>query len=86
MLPPPFLAAFDAEKIAFVPYNDIQEIFYQNDFNWNVTPSDYETKEFKLVHEKVKESVRLLGISVSNLNNASKENEKGMDVQLKFEF
>ncbi len=39
-----------------------------------------------LFQEKVKESVRLLGISVSNLNNASKGNEKVMDVQLKFEF
>lgn len=39
-----------------------------------------------LFQEKIKESVRLLGISVSNLNNASKGNEKVMDVQLKFEF
>ena len=39
-----------------------------------------------LFQEKVKESVRLLGISVSNLDNVSKENEKVMDVQLKFEF
>ncbi|SFF45571.1 hypothetical protein [Thermoflexibacter ruber] len=53
-LPPTFLGAFDAEKIAFIPYNDIQEIFYLNDFNWNVTPSNYDTKEFKLIHEKVK--------------------------------
>ncbi|MDD3861160.1 MAG: hypothetical protein PHW83_13280 [Bacteroidales bacterium] len=53
-LPPPMLGAFDAEKIAFVPYNEIHDIFYQNDFNWNVTPSDYESKEFKIVHEKVK--------------------------------
>jgi hypothetical protein len=53
-LPPAYLGAFDSEKIAFIPYNDIQEIFYQNDFNWNVTPSNYETKEFKQVHDKVK--------------------------------
>ncbi len=53
-LPPPMLGAFDGEKIAFIPYNEIHDIFYQNDFNWNVTPSDYETKEFKIVHEKVK--------------------------------
>lgn len=53
-LPPPMLGAFDGEKIAFIPYNDIHDIFYQNDFNWNVTPSDYETKEFRTVHEKVK--------------------------------
>jgi len=48
-LPPTMLGAFDAEKIAFIPYNDIHDIFYQNDFNWNVTPSNYETKEFKIV-------------------------------------
>ena len=53
-LPPPMLGAIDGEKIAFIPYNDIHDIFYQNDFNWNVTPSDYETKEFKFVNEKVR--------------------------------
>lgn len=56
-LPPPFLAAFDAEKIAFVPYNEIQEVFYINDFNWNVTPSNYDTKEFKLLLDKVKKQI-----------------------------
>ncbi len=56
-LPPAFLGSYDAEKIAFIPYNDIQEIFYQNDFNWNITPSNHETKEFKLVYEKVKTTI-----------------------------
>jgi predicted RNA methylase len=53
-LPPAMLGAFDGEKIAFIPYNDIHEVFYINDFNWNVTPSNHTTKEFKLIHEKVK--------------------------------
>ncbi len=53
-LPPIMLGAFDAEKIAFIPYNDIHDIFYVNDFNWNITPSNYETKEFNLVFDKVK--------------------------------
>jgi hypothetical protein len=53
-LPPALLGAFDGEKIAFIPYNDIHEVFYINDFNWNVTPSNYDTKEFKLIYEKVK--------------------------------
>ena len=53
-LPPPMLGALDGEKIAFVPYSEIHDIFYQNDFNWNVTPSDYTTKEFKQIHAKVK--------------------------------
>ena len=34
------------KKIVFVPYADIQEIFYQNDFNWKVAPSDNTTSEF----------------------------------------
>ena len=53
-LPPPFLGAFDSEKIAFVPYSDIQDIFYQNDFNWKVTSSNTATKEFKQVYGQIK--------------------------------
>ena len=53
-LPPKFIGAFDAEKIAFLPYNNIIDIFYQNDFNWNVTPSDHDTKEFRQLYEKVR--------------------------------
>ncbi len=54
-LPPAFLGAFDAQKIAFLPYDKILDIFYINDFNWNVTPSDHKTKEFQFVLAKVKE-------------------------------
>ena len=54
VLPPNMLAAFDGEKIAFVPYNEVSDVFYLNDFNWNVRPSDYDSKEFKLIHDKVK--------------------------------
>lgn len=50
-LPPKYIGAFDAEKFAFIEYHDIQEIFYQNDFNWNVTPSNHDTKEFKQLHD-----------------------------------
>lgn len=51
--PPAFLGAFDFQKIAFVPYINIQDIFYLNDFNWNVTPSNHETKEFLLIKERI---------------------------------
>ena len=50
-LPPAFLGAFDAEKIAFVPYHEVMDIFTQNDFNWNVTPSDHQSKEFQQLLE-----------------------------------
>ena len=53
MLPPAFLGAFDAQKIAFVPYNSVESIFSINDFNWNVTPSDHESKEFAIIKERI---------------------------------
>ena len=53
MLPPAFLGAFDFKKIAFIPYINIQDIFYLNDFNWNVTPSNHETREFKLIKNRI---------------------------------
>lgn len=54
-LPPLFLGAFDCEKIAFIPYHELDSIFTQNDFNWLVTPSKHDTKEFKTLHTKTKE-------------------------------
>jgi len=39
-----------------------------------------------LYQEKLQESVRLLGISVSNLDNVQQDKERVMDVQLRFEF
>ena len=57
-IPPTYLGAFDGEKIAFVPYNEIQEVFYFNDFNWNVAPSNHNTREFQLVHNKVKSIIQ----------------------------
>lgn len=55
--PPTFLGAFNAERIVFIPYSSVIEIFYINDFNWQVTPSDYSTREFALALELVKKSI-----------------------------
>ncbi|MDR2554762.1 MAG: hypothetical protein LBC64_04970 [Fibromonadaceae bacterium] len=55
VLPPKFLGCFDCEKIAFIPYADIQDIFHQNDFNWKAAPSNRESKEFKQIYEKIKQ-------------------------------
>jgi len=68
-LPPAMLGAFDGEKIAFIPYNDIHEVFYVNDFNWNVTPSNHETKEFKLIYEKVKTVIDSKALLFNFLND-----------------
>lgn len=56
-LPPLFLGAFDCEKIAFIPYHELDSIFSQNDFNWLVTPSKHDTKEFKTLHTLAKELI-----------------------------
>ena len=62
-MPPYFLGAADAEKIAFVEYNKIMHIFTKNDFNWNVTPSDHTTKEFRelygLLHDALSSDVSI---------------------------
>ncbi|HJE02741.1 MAG TPA: hypothetical protein K8U92_02600 [Aliarcobacter thereius] len=57
-LPPTFLGAFDFKKIAFIPYISVQDIFYENDFNWNVTPSNHDTKEFKLIKERIEATLQ----------------------------
>lgn len=57
-LPPAFLGAFDFKKIAFIPYLSVQDIFYLNDFNWNVTPSNHETKEFQLIKARIEATLK----------------------------
>ena len=55
--PPPYLGCFDHEKIAFVPYHAIQEIFYQSDFNWKITPSNHNSREFKQVYARLEKII-----------------------------
>lgn len=57
-LPPSFLGCFDFHKIAFIPYTSIQDIFYLNDFNWNVAPSNHDTKEFKLIKDRIEQTLK----------------------------
>lgn len=58
-LPPAFLGAFDFKKIAFVDYINVQDIFFLNDFNWNVTPSNHDTKEFQLIKERIESVLKV---------------------------
>lgn len=58
-MPPAFVGAFDFKKIAFVDYVNIQDIFFLNDFNWNVTPSNHDTKEFKLIKERIESILKV---------------------------
>ena len=53
-LPPHFLGAFDAEKIAFLPYNAVLDVLGKNDFDWTVAPSDHESKEFEELYNLAK--------------------------------
>lgn len=49
LLPPAFLGAFDAEKIAFLPYFQVIDLFHLRDFNWQVTPSNHHSSEFQIM-------------------------------------
>lgn len=66
-LPPKFLGAFDAEKIAFIPFSAVMEVFAQNDFDWTVPPSDHESKEFKQLKEMVKHALTETGKEKDNV-------------------
>ena len=56
-LPPHFLGAFDAEKIAFLPYNAVLDVLGKNDFDWTVAPSDHESKEVKELYALAKGAI-----------------------------
>ena len=59
---PLYLGAFDAEKIAFIPFDEklqrlvIYDPILENKIDWTkITPSDHNSEEFKLVKQKAKE-------------------------------
>ena len=58
IVPPAFLGAFDFQKFAFVPYEAIADVFSINDFNWNVTPSNHESKEFALLKTRIEAQLK----------------------------
>jgi hypothetical protein len=86
-LPPGFLGAFDYKKIVFVPYNLIVDIFFMNDFNWNVAPSNHTSKEFNIIKNRIEnilqkntyqfdfieDEIELKHFIKNNLSNASLE-------------
>ena len=72
ILPPAFIGAFDAEKMAFLPYSAILEVLRQNDFNWNVAPSDHNTKEFIQLKNLLSEALHN-GLEIYNYETDAKE-------------
>lgn len=72
ILPPAFLGAFDAEKIAFLPYSSILEVLRQNDFNWNVAPSDHTTKEFQQLKKLLADTLHNV-LEIYNFEKDTKE-------------
>lgn len=49
---PNLLCAFDAEKMAFLRFSSLQEIFYQNDIDFSITPSNHKNEQFlKLLNQ-----------------------------------
>ena len=80
-LPPKFIGAFDSERIVFIPYSEIQEVFYINDFNWNVTPSDHSTKSFQRVLKLVADA---FGSSMYSFDFGSDEKELARFIKSNF--
>lgn len=72
---PKFLGAFDSQKFAFLPYASVQEIFYQNDIDWSVTPSNYQTPQFLSLLSKL-EPIFEQEASLFSYKDQSKELQK----------
>ncbi len=72
VLPPAFLGAFDAEKMAFLPYGTILDVLRQNDFNWNVAPSNHTTKEFKQLKSLLSDALHN-GLEIYDYEKDAKE-------------
>ena len=53
-LPPKFLGCFDNEKIAFVQYYEVLQVFNLNDFNWTQTPSNVDDKTIETVKKTIR--------------------------------
>ena len=71
-LPPAYLGAFDAEKIAFIPFSQVNDVFYLSYINWNVRPSDHKTETFLKLLSVVKESLER-NMLIFNYENDEKE-------------
>jgi len=52
-IPPRFIGCFDNEKIAFIEYYDVVNIFNINDFNWTQTPSNVDEKSVDTVKKTI---------------------------------
>lgn len=44
--PPPFLGAFDSEKIAFLPWHTVLDLLFRSDIDFTTTPSDWTSSAF----------------------------------------
>ncbi|MDR2168728.1 MAG: hypothetical protein LBP59_01135 [Planctomycetaceae bacterium] len=71
-LPPKFIGCFDTEKIAFVSFHDVLPIFNESDFNWNQTPSNHETTDFKKARSKIN---NLIAKKIALFHFATDKNE-----------
>ena len=75
-----------------IKYSDFNLQTRSKTLSYYISNSDliFETARELLYQEKMENSVRLLGLSLNNLNNESKpkkiENKKKIDVQLEFKF
>jgi non-homologous end joining protein Ku len=56
-LPPTFLGAFDSQKMGFVPNNAIIDVFFNEWFYLELTPSNQDSKEFKLIKERIENAL-----------------------------
>jgi len=73
LMPPKYLGAFNSEKIAFIEYSSIYEVFSLNDVDWT-TPSNHKTEAFKKLYTLIKQI--LTGSKQPNIFNFEKDEKE----------
>ena len=57
---PKLLCVFDNKQVAFIPFSSVAHLYNEKktvDFDWTVTPSNRNTKEFKIIEQIVKNAI-----------------------------
>jgi hypothetical protein len=80
-LAPPWLGCFDQTRLSFVPFNDVLPVFSLIDFNWNTTPHDHTSLDFKKARRAVE---KLIGAKVFIFNFSSDERDIRQFIQQNF--
>ena len=62
--PPKFLGCFDNERITFIEFNELLDLFSASDVNWKTVPSDVHAPDHRKLRDKIGQRLAAAGTRV----------------------